>query len=96
MMRIVSRDGKRYVSSTSKPQELHTISNRPRTCRGSRIALISTPRRNFKGGAELLKQTLCVNAGRYELCILAKHLAEDLLTAPVNEDDTAQVDNAGQ
>lgn len=57
---------------------------------------LSTPRRDFQAGAELFEKMLCVNAGRYELCILAKHLAEDLLTAPVNEHDATQVDNASQ
>ena len=52
----------------------------------------STPRRDFQTGAELLEHVLCVNTRRDKLCVLAKHLAEDLLAAPVNEHDTAQVD----
>ena len=46
--------------------------------------------------AELLKQTLCVDTGCYELCVMAKHLSEHLFAVTVDEHNAAEVDNARQ
>jgi len=42
----------------------------------------------------LLEKMLGIDPWCNKLCVLAKHLAEDLLTAPVNEYDAAEVDNS--
>ena len=79
-----------------KPQEMHIINKRSRACLQMIDQGDSPPRRDFQAGPQLLEQMLCVNAGRYELYILAKHLAKDLLATLVNQDDAAQVHNTGQ
>jgi len=72
------------------------MTNRSRACLQMIDQGGSPPRRDFQAGPQLLEQLLCVNAGRDELYILAQHLAKDFLTALVNQDDAAQVNNAGQ